>query len=104
MAAGLSRVLGTGFYLRGFYWQPLDACSLERGSELRGFARQAGEDELRRVPPLNEYSVLLAEFGVPGLLLFPVFPAEPVLFPASFPASLIFRLLLFLHVSAQFPS
>lgn len=34
----------------------------------------------------------------------PVFLAEPVLFPASFPASLIFRLLLFLHVSAQFPS
>ncbi|WP_303881290.1 hypothetical protein [Desulfovibrio piger] len=70
MAAGLSRVLGTGFYLRGFYWQPLDACSLERGSELRGFVQQAKGDKLRRVPPLNEYSVLLAEFGVPGLLLF----------------------------------
>lgn len=70
MAAGLSRVLGTGFYLRGFYWQPLDACSLERGSELRGFVRQAKGDKLRRVPPLNEYSVLLAEFGAPGLLLF----------------------------------
>ena len=70
MAAGLSRVLGTGFYLRGFYWQPLDTCSLERGSELRGFVLQAKGDKLRRVPPLNEYSVLLAEFGVPGLLLF----------------------------------
>ena len=76
MAAGLSRVLGTGFYLRGFYWQPLDACSLERGSELRGFARQAGEDELRRVPPLNEYSVL--EVKCPFVEFLAVFTVCPV--------------------------
>ena len=70
VAAGLSRLLGTGFYLRGFYWQPLDGCSLEHGSELRGFVQQAKGDKLRRVPPLNEYSVLLAETGLPGLALF----------------------------------
>ena len=70
IAAGLSRPLGMGFYVRGFYWQPLDSCDLERGSELRGFSLQAKGDALRRLPPLNQYSVLLAEFGLPGLGIF----------------------------------
>ena len=59
-----------GFYLHGFYWQPLDVCTLKRAGEVRRFVQQAKEDKLRRIPPLNQYSVILAEFGVSGLLIF----------------------------------
>lgn len=70
MAAGLSRPLGMGFYLRGFYWRPLDDCDTSGYGELRGFIQQARGDKVRRLPPLNQYSLLLADFGIPGLVLF----------------------------------
>lgn len=70
MEAGLSRPLGMGCLMQGWYWQPLEQCRLERGSELRGFVDGARNSKLRKYPPMNQYTTLLAETGLPGLLLF----------------------------------
>ena len=70
MEAGLSRPLGMGCMMQGWYWQPLEQCSLERGSELTGFVEGARSSKLHKYPPMNQYTTLLAETGLPGLALF----------------------------------
>ena len=62
--------LGVGFYQRGRYWEPLFDIDLNRSGELRLFVNQAKNDRLLRIPPLNQYSVTLAEYGIPGLIAF----------------------------------
>lgn len=70
MEAGLSRPLGMGCMMQGWYWQPLEQCRLERGSELAGFVEGARSSKLHKYPPMNQYTTLLAETGLPGLALF----------------------------------
>lgn len=70
MEAGLSRPLGMGCMMQGWYWQPLEQCRLERGSELTGFVEGARSSKLHKYPPMNQYTTLLAETGLPGLALF----------------------------------
>lgn len=70
MDAGLSRPLGMGCLMQGWYWQPLERCGLERGSELRDFVEGAKNSRLHKYPPMNQYTTLLAESGLPGLALF----------------------------------
>lgn len=70
MEAGLSRPLGMGCMMQGWYWQPLEQCNLERGSELTGFVEGARNSKLHKYPPMNQYTTLLAETGLPGLALF----------------------------------
>lgn len=67
---GLAHPLGVGFFLRGFYWQPLDNCDLSRSGEIRGYVLQAKDDPFRAIPPLNQYTCTFAEWGWPGLFLF----------------------------------
>ena len=67
---GLAHPLGIGFFLRGFYWKPLDNCDLARSGEIRGYVLQARDDPFRGIPSLNQYTCIFAEEGWPGLFLF----------------------------------
>lgn len=67
---GLAHPLGIGFFLRGFYWKPLDNCDLARSGEIRGYVLQARDDPFRGIPLLNQYTCIFAECGWPGLFLF----------------------------------
>ena len=58
--------LGTGFFERGFYWQPLEKCDFQ-DAEIGLWVQQAATDPYRGVPQICEYTTLLAEFGYPGI-------------------------------------
>ena len=62
-------LVGTGFYQRGFFLLPLAACDFQ-GTEFGLWMRQATASPFRVVPQISEYTVLMAEFGFPGLFFF----------------------------------
>ena len=68
-AALHSPFVGTGFFQKGFYWQPLAACDFQ-DAEFGLWVRQAEGDPFRTLPQLSEYTTLMAEFGFPGLFFF----------------------------------
>lgn len=61
--------VGTGFFQKGFYWEPLAACNFQQ-AELGIWVNNIIGSPFREVPQLSEYTTLAAEFGFPGLALF----------------------------------
>lgn len=62
--------MGVGLYQRGRYWSPLFNIDLNNTGELKLFVNQAKNDRFYRVPSLNQYSSILAEYGILGLISF----------------------------------
>ncbi|MDL2290963.1 hypothetical protein LJC09_02520 [Desulfovibrio sp. OttesenSCG-928-F20] len=65
----LEHPLGVGFYLSGFYWQPLRIWETQP-QEIFRYVLYAFKKPVPVIPQLCEYSALACELGFPSLILF----------------------------------